>query len=278
MRRSLSFLVLLTLFVFSFAALAFAVDKYKPKQSDSSGTQVKVEILGEKASEAQDKDVRNQGAKKKHPAEDKASGRLVEEERDKDKAEKRAKGEKSQGKPQADKRGQGKTKGKDKELKIKVRGKNAKFDVPPVIKGGRMLIPVRAVTQSLGAKVDYDAATGQVTITKGETTVIITLGSRQILVNGVPQELDVPAQAINNRTFVPLRFLAEIFGQKVDYDAEKGEVIIGEEEGEEEQAEADGEADEEANRAETSVRVHIVGPLLSQSNTLVNVVVGNYVK
>lgn len=114
------------------------------------------------------------------------------------------------------------------EERIKVKGQNIKFDVPPVIKEGRTLIPLRAITQGLGANVVYDDVNKQITITKDDITVVLTLGSVSLTVNDELRELDVPAQLISNRTFVPLRFLAEIFGEEVEYDEETGDINIGE--------------------------------------------------
>lgn len=109
---------------------------------------------------------------------------------------------------------------------IRVRKQEIKFDVPPVIKEGRTLIPIRAITQGLGATVHWDAAASTVTITKNDLTVVLTLGSYEVIVNEETVVLDVPAQLVSNRTFVPLRFLAEIFRQNVTYDEETGDIDI----------------------------------------------------
>lgn len=112
---------------------------------------------------------------------------------------------------------------------IKVNGQKFKFDIPPVIKDGRTLIPVRAVMNGLGAKVEWDPDTKTVTITKGDTVVQFVLGENKVIVNGQEITLDVPAIEISNRTFVPLRFLSEIFGEKVKYDEKTGNIEIEEE-------------------------------------------------
>lgn len=138
--------------------------------------------------------------------------------------------------------------------RLRARGREIAFrDAFPVIKAGRTLIPVRAVTETLGAKVGWDPETSTITITRDDITIVINLGSREYTVNGEVKTFDVPAQLINNRTFVPLRYIAEELGEKVSYDPETGDVNIGadelaEEEGEETAAEtggvATGETDE----------------------------------
>ncbi|MCG9969029.1 copper amine oxidase N-terminal domain-containing protein [Pelotomaculum terephthalicicum JT] len=101
-------------------------------------------------------------------------------------------------------------------VKVFSNGTEIKFDVPPVIKEGRTLIPVRALTEGFGATVDYDAENQTVTVTKGETTIVLTLGQNVALVNGQEVTLDAKAELNNSRTIVPLRFIAETFKLNVD--------------------------------------------------------------
>lgn len=112
--------------------------------------------------------------------------------------------------------------------RIRVKNKEIKFDAPPVIKEGRTLIPVRAVTQGLGATVNWDEATNTVTITKNGITVVLVPDSAEVTVNGTKINLDVPAVLISNRTFVPLRFLGEVFKDKVNYDEATGDIDVEE--------------------------------------------------
>ena len=115
------------------------------------------------------------------------------------------------------------------EERIRVRGRCLKYDVPPVIKEGRTLIPVRAIMNGLGAEVEWDEKAKIVTITKDKQEVMFKLNVNKVLVNGETVTIDMPAQLMCNRTFVPLRFLSETLGEKVDYDEETGEIDVGEE-------------------------------------------------
>lgn len=124
-------------------------------------------------------------------------------------------------------RNQGQT--KKLEERIRVRGMNLKFDVPPVIKEGRVLIPVRAVMNGLGAQVEWNGETRTVIITRGVKVIILNLATGETTVNGELITIDVPAQSINNRTFVPLRFVAQTLGEKVNYDENTGDITIGDE-------------------------------------------------
>lgn len=139
----------------------------------------------------------------------------------------------------------------EKGLKVFVNGRVPKFDVPPVIKAGRTLIPVRAITEGLGAEVSFNPETRQVTVTKGDTEVVLTLGETVALVNGEPVEMDTKPGVISNRTFVPLRFLNEIFGAKVEYDPETHMVIIDEDSEDQEEEETVEQGTEETTEETT---------------------------
>lgn len=130
----------------------------------------------------------------------------------------------------------------NEDIPIYVGGNEVKMDVPPVIKGERTLIPVRAVTNALGADVDWISETRTVTVTKtvyGATygasviKIEIKIDSDTILVNGVEQKIDVPAQIVSERTMVPIRFIAEIFKKKIDWDDDSRSVLIDDEDEEE---------------------------------------------
>lgn len=103
---------------------------------------------------------------------------------------------------------------------IFIKNGNAKFDTPPVIKHGRTLIPVRAISEALGATVEYNADEKAVTITKDDKVIILYLGEQKVLVNGAETTIDVPAEIMNNRTMVPIRFIAEQLEFEVEWNQE----------------------------------------------------------
>lgn len=109
---------------------------------------------------------------------------------------------------------------------INVDGKPLTMDVPPQIVGGRTLVPVRAIFESLGANIAWDDNTKTVTATTPDKTIQLTLNSANANINGTPVTLDVPAQSINGRTMVPARFVAEALGCAVDWDSQNQIVKI----------------------------------------------------
>jgi len=96
-------------------------------------------------------------------------------------------------------------------------GQYLQSDVAPTVESGRTLVPVRVITQQLGGTVDWNSATRQVTLTKDDITILLTLDDTTAIVNGREVQLDVPARAVNGRTLVPLRFVGETFGLFVTY-------------------------------------------------------------
>lgn len=110
---------------------------------------------------------------------------------------------------------------------VAVKNNIIKFDTPAYVKGGRTVVPVRAIVEDLGATVAYDPATRTVTISKDGTNILLKIDSRTVVVDGVTQQIDAVAEITNGRTYVPLRFIAETFGLQVDYDQETDTIDIG---------------------------------------------------
>jgi len=88
---------------------------------------------------------------------------------------------------------------------------------PPEEQEGRVLIGMRDIFEAMSAVIGWDAATRTVTAEQGATTIKLTIGSTTAYVNGRPVTLQVPAQIINESTYVPLRFVAEATGAKVQW-------------------------------------------------------------
>ena len=91
-------------------------------------------------------------------------------------------------------------------------------------KNGRTQIPVRWASGVMGATLEWNPETGGIVITRGEFKVEFEIGSNVYIDNGTPKEMDTVAFVIENRTYVPIRFLAEPLGYKVDYIRNQGQV------------------------------------------------------
>lgn len=114
----------------------------------------------------------------------------------------------------------------EKPIIVELDGKSLEFDVLPTIKNGRTLMPLRDIFEALGMNVSWDEDTQTV---KGESdNILITLqiNNTNATVNDEHITLDQPATIISGRTFVPVRFIAESTGAKVDWNVETRTVLI----------------------------------------------------
>ncbi len=104
------------------------------------------------------------------------------------------------------------------------------LDAAPVIYKNRVMVPIRFISQSLGAQVEWDPIFKIVTITMPNGKRVRLQVGNSVAAVGVmnasgkyaekPVKLDAPPIIVKNRTFVPIRFIAEAFGAEVDWDPE----------------------------------------------------------
>ncbi|GHU56626.1 hypothetical protein AGMMS49975_20280 [Clostridia bacterium] len=82
---------------------------------------------------------------------------------------------------------------------------------------GTSLVPVRIISERLGAIVKWDATTKSISINNDTTSIILVIDSKQATVNGKTVTLDEVAQNIDGVTYVPLRFVSEYLGANVGF-------------------------------------------------------------
>ena len=104
------------------------------------------------------------------------------------------------------------------EIDITLNGEKLNTDVAPIEIEGRVMVPVRVISEKLGASVDFNFETNEITITQNNNIIKLTLESKNVYINGSLKVLDVPAKEINNRTLVPVRFVSESLGLNVIWD------------------------------------------------------------
>lgn len=101
------------------------------------------------------------------------------------------------------------------------------FDSEPYIdENDRTMVPVRAISEALGAVVGWDAASRTVTIANDDFEITLTIGSSTAKVNGVERWMDTVPVIRNDRTMVPIRFVSSFLGANVDWDQENRIVEI----------------------------------------------------
>jgi hypothetical protein len=106
---------------------------------------------------------------------------------------------------------------------------------PVIIKEwGRTVIPIRAIVEVLGGSIDWNDTEKMVAITLKDTTIRLWISKPQAQVDApllILKWIDesnhkVVPEIINGRTMVPVRFVAEILGAKVDWDSTTKTITI----------------------------------------------------
>ena len=119
-------------------------------------------------------------------------------------------------------------------ITVTLDGRAIAFDQPPIAIDGRTMVPVRAIFEALGAEVEWDPtdqsvfayreSDGRAVLLYLDDTIMAYIPGRDI--DAVAIELDVAPIAINNRTLVPVRVIAESFDCNVEWDQAKQQVVI----------------------------------------------------
>jgi hypothetical protein len=107
------------------------------------------------------------------------------------------------------------------EVIVMVKGKEASYDSAPYIdNNNRTMVPLRVISEGLGAIVAWDETDRSITITSNTGTIRMVIGNRKVLVNGEERVMDTNPVIKNSRTMVPLRYVGEFMGAKVSWDGE----------------------------------------------------------
>jgi len=111
-------------------------------------------------------------------------------------------------------------------IRIDIDGKTITSDTAPVVQNGTALVPVKVVSENLGAEVTWNQVKKQVTVQTAGYRVIFTINSNTYTVNGASKTLATPARIINGKTMIPLKAIAESIGAAVDYNSSSNTVTI----------------------------------------------------
>jgi beta-mannanase len=96
----------------------------------------------------------------------------------------------------------------------------------PYIKAKRTMVPLRFVSETLGATVNWNSQLKKITISNDSRTIILHKGSKKVLSNGETHYIEAPPEIITGTTFVPLRFISEHLGAKVQYESQDRSISV----------------------------------------------------
>ena len=89
--------------------------------------------------------------------------------------------------------------------------------IPRLEEAGRLLVEMRVPMQLLGYTVTWTAEEERVDAVRGDLTVTMWMDEGEALIGDESIMLDVPPRLMWDRTFVPLRFVAESAGAQVEF-------------------------------------------------------------
>ena len=100
-----------------------------------------------------------------------------------------------------------------------INGEAQTLDAAPINRNNRTMLPVRFLANAFGVDNDgikWDGATRTATLTNSEVTIVVTIDAPTMTVNGETIALDSPAIIENNRTYLPVRAIANALGVSND--------------------------------------------------------------
>ena len=89
----------------------------------------------------------------------------------------------------------------------------------PMMEGESILVPFRAVLEKLGSTVAYDSVSKRIDASTTRYKVQLTPGSTSARVNDRDITMSVAPRLVAGTVYIPLRFVSESLGAKVQYDA-----------------------------------------------------------
>lgn len=109
---------------------------------------------------------------------------------------------------------------KETPVRLFLDDKLLKAEQPPRNVDGNVMIPVRIVTESLGAEVKWNQEEQKVTVDKGDLHVSFRIGRKEADVNGTIHNLEVAPINVEGTSLLPVRLIAEQMGLEINWDQE----------------------------------------------------------
>ncbi|NSW92773.1 MAG: glucosaminidase domain-containing protein, partial [Firmicutes bacterium] len=115
------------------------------------------------------------------------------------------------------------------DIKLVIDGESIETSPQPVIQNSRTMVPVRLVSEKLGAQVEWNEQNRTVRIVRGNRSVLLRIDSHLVEYNTGERVFnlsDVPPQIIEDRTFVPLRLVSNALGVAIRWEDASRTVYI----------------------------------------------------
>jgi uncharacterized protein YjdB len=91
---------------------------------------------------------------------------------------------------------------------------------------GRVMVPVRYLTNALGAATQWDSVSQAVYVTKGSTTISMVIGSDTMSIDNKPCTMDAAPVIKDGRTYLPVRWIAQALNYQVQWDSQNQILVL----------------------------------------------------
>ena len=88
------------------------------------------------------------------------------------------------------------------------------------------MVPLRFISENFDINVDYNSATRKITLKGNHKTIVLEPNKSTVIVNGKIKTIDVAPEVLKGTTFVPIRFISEELGKKVNYESSTQRTFI----------------------------------------------------
>lgn len=152
------------------------------------------------------------------------------------------------------------------DVNYSINGESKKMDAKPFIKNNRTLVPLRFVVEALGGEVNWDGENRLVSLNSNGKNIELKIDSQIIKIDGKDVKIDQAAIIKGDRTYVPIRFIAENLDMIVNYINESREIEISSFENKNSEKNIETKKDESSKNTENNNSKN----LKTNSNNIIN--------
>ena len=138
------------------------------------------------------------------------------------------------------------------DVNYSINGESKKMDAKPFIKNNRTLVPLRFVVEALGGEVNWDGENRLVSVNSNGKNIELKIDSSIIKIDGKDIKIDQAAIIKGDRTYVPIRFIAENLDMVVNYINESREIEISSFENKDTEKKIETKKDESSKNTENN--------------------------
>jgi hypothetical protein len=114
-----------------------------------------------------------------------------------------------------------------KPVEVRVDGQPMLTDVPPVRTDAEtVFVPLRALSDALGAETRYEQKSGEIFLTRGDQLLHLKIGDLHATLNGMPMTLKHAPFRVRGRAMIGLRTVQSAFGVRVKFDKTASRVDV----------------------------------------------------